>query len=107
MSIPPIEELELLHNHICRALGEPKRIQILYALHDQPCHVTGLAEQLDIPQPTVSRHLAVLRQSALVDTQRDGATIVYSVANPQIIDILDMMRDLLRSLLERQTTILG
>ena len=54
MSYPGIEELNLLHANICQALGDPKRIQILYALHNQPRHVTALAEELGMPQPTAS-----------------------------------------------------
>lgn len=102
MTIPQLEELELLHSNICRSLADPTRIQILYALHEAPCHVTLLAERLDLPQPTVSRHLAVLRHNALVNAERDAQTMVYSLANTTIIDILDEMRRLLRDLLARQ-----
>jgi ArsR family transcriptional regulator len=106
MSIPQLAELKLLHNSVCRALGEPKRIQMLYALDVHPSHVTELAERLNMPQSTVSRHLAVLRQTSLVATRREGAATVYSVAEPQIIKVLDMMRDILRSQMERQVTTL-
>ena len=66
MSIVPINEINLLHSNICRALGDPKRIQILYALSNHPYPVSVLAKDLDSPQSTISRHLAVLRQCALV-----------------------------------------
>jgi ArsR family transcriptional regulator len=106
MSIPPIEELELLHSNICRSIGDPRRIQILYALDEEPCHVTALAERLNVPQSTISRHLSVLRQSAMVTAERDGSTVVYSVTDSIVIEVLDMMRSLLRALLERQAIIL-
>ena len=106
MSIPSIDELRLLHSNICQALGDPKRIQILYALHDEARHVSALACALDIPQPTVSRHLRVLRQRLMVKTERNGPAVVYSLANPQIIAILDDMRGILRETLERQSNIL-
>lgn len=106
MSIPQMAELKLLHNGVCRALGEPKRIQMLYALNERPCHVTELAERLKMPQSTVSRHLAVLRQTSLVNTKREGAATVYSVAEPRIIKVLDLMRDILRKQMERQVTTL-
>ena len=107
MSIPSMDELGLLHSNICQALGDPKRIQILYALHAQPRHVSALACALDIPQPTVSRHLRVLRQRSLVKTERNGPAVVYSLTNPQIIFILNEMRNILRQTLERQSTILS
>lgn len=106
MAHPNIQELHLLHDHLCRALSDPRRMQILYALHEQPQHVTVLAEALDIPQPTVSRHLAVLRQCALVTNERDGTTITYSIAHPEIITIIDQMRGLLRKTLDTQSQML-
>ena len=103
MAIMPINEINLLHSNICRALGDPKRIQILYALSAQPYSVTALAQDLESPQSTMSRHLAVLRQCALVTTERDGTSVIYHLAEPQIIEILDSMRQILRRLLERQS----
>ena len=107
MSQPKLAELRLLHSHICQALGDPKRIQILYALHAQPRHVTALAEELAMPQPTVSRHLRVLRQRALVSTERDGAAVIYSLADQRIIDVLNTMRHVLRDVLAEQSGLLG
>ncbi|MCB9442771.1 MAG: winged helix-turn-helix transcriptional regulator [Ardenticatenaceae bacterium] len=106
MAIPNIDELALLHSNICQALGDPKRIQILYALHDEPRHVTALAYDLDMPQPTVSRHLRVLRQRSLVLTEREGPAVYYRLADPKIITILDDMRLLLREAVSRQSNIL-
>lgn len=102
MAVPTMEELNLLHNTICQAVGDPKRIQILYALHEESRHVTALAEALDMPQPTVSRHLGVLRQRALVKTERDANAVIYSLADDAMIAVLDMMRTILRDALERQ-----
>lgn len=103
MSYPHSGEMRLLHNNICRALGDPKRIQILYALSKKPLNVTSLATTLDIPQPTASRHLAILRQRSLVTTERSGQAITYRLADQRIIQVLDSMRVILRDSLERQT----
>lgn len=102
MSEPSVEELKLLHSNICKAVGDLTRLQILYALREEPQHVNALAERLDTPQPTISRHLAILRQRAIVIPERDGSLVVYSLADPAIIDILDSMRQLLRRTVERQ-----
>lgn len=102
VSCPPLEELNLLHATICKALGDPKRLQILFALSVEPRNVGDLAEELCTPQPTISRHLAILRQQALVDTQREGAFVIYSLSDPALIDILNQMRGVLRRSLDRQ-----
>jgi ArsR family transcriptional regulator len=102
-----METLTLLHNNICKAMGDPRRIQILYALHERPCHVSALAQKLETPQPTISRHLRILHQRCLVTTEREGTTIVYYLADPCIIDILDSMQQLLKSNLDRQAKIMA
>jgi ArsR family transcriptional regulator len=107
MALPALDELNLLHSNICQALGDPKRLQILYVLHDQTRHVTALAEALDVPQPTVSRHLRVLRECGLVHSKRNGPAVYYSVADERIIQVLDTMRTMLRDLLGRQSDILA
>jgi len=106
MAIPGLDELQLLHAQICQAVGDPRRIQILYALHDQPMYVTGLAELLDIPQPTVSRHLALLRDRSLVIAERDGQAVVYRLADDRIISVLDTMRQMLRDVVGRRVSAL-
>lgn len=107
MAMPQIEELNLLHAHVCQALSDPTRLQILYALAEEPRRVNTLAELLDIPQPTASRHLAVLRQRSLVVGERDGLGVTYSLADRRIIDVLDLMRQVLRESLDRQARALG
>jgi DNA-binding transcriptional ArsR family regulator len=91
-----VQEINLLHDRVCRGLSDPKRIMILYALNERPCYVSELAEQLDMPQPTVSRHLKVLRDCSLVKTNREGTAVYYAINDDRIIQALDLMRDLLR-----------
>ncbi len=102
MDTPSLDELTLLHATVCQALGDPKRLQILYALAEQPRNVTALALALDTPQPTISRHLQVLRDRQLLAAERDGASVVYRLAEPRLIGVLDTMRSILRDTLARQ-----
>ena len=107
MSIPQSDELNLLHVHVCQALSDPTRLQILYALHDKPRNVTTIASLLDIPQSTISRHLAILRQRSLVTSKRNGMAVTYSLSDVRIITVLDLMRDVLHDLLKQQSLVLS
>lgn len=95
-------EVNLLHANICQALADPKRILILYALAEEPRVVNELAEALHVPQPTVSRHLKVLREQHLVAAERDGANIRYSLVDGRVIDALDALRAVLLGALAQQ-----
>ena len=83
--IPPIEELDLFHREIRYALADPKRLQILYLLAEQPSQVGQIAIRLEMPQSTISRHLTILRQRNLVVGVRTANTIEYRFVNDQII----------------------
>lgn len=107
MAIPSLDELDLLHSHICTAVGDPKRIQILYALYEQPRNVSALADALATPQPTISRHLTVLRDRSIVVAKREGQSVIYSLSTPKIIEILDAMRQILRDSLDHKSNLLA
>ncbi|HJW76785.1 MAG TPA: metalloregulator ArsR/SmtB family transcription factor [Thermoleophilia bacterium] len=95
-------EVNLLHAHVCQALADPKRILILYALGDEPHHVSELAEYLDMPQSTVSRHLKVLRDQSLVTAERSGSSVRYSLTDHRVIEALDLLRSVLMGSLAQQ-----
>ncbi|MGQ9888970.1 MAG: ArsR/SmtB family transcription factor [Aggregatilineales bacterium] len=99
------EELELFHLYICQSMAEPKRIEILYALDDEPRYVTALAEALHTPQSTISRHLSHLRQRGLIVSERSGTQVVYRVADPRIIQALDLMRAVLQDALRQRSSV--
>ena len=91
-----VSELNLLHERICKAIGDPKRLLILYALRDTPRYVVELADTLELPQPTVSRHLAALFRSGLVSKERRGQAVYYALRDPRILDAIDLMRAVMR-----------
>jgi ArsR family transcriptional regulator len=61
-----------------------------------------LSEVLDLPQPTVSRHLKVLRERGLVTSEREGQAVSYSLRDNRIIDALDLLRAILADRLQSQ-----
>jgi DNA-binding transcriptional ArsR family regulator len=84
-----------LQAEFCKAMSHPARIEILHTLRDCPKHVNEIAEILGINQAGVSRHLGVLRHNGLVDAVRQGQDVLYSITNPQIPEICDLMRKVL------------
>jgi len=97
MQISPLsQEVTALHADICSALADPTRILLLYALSDQPRCVNDLVQELEVSQPAVSRHLKVLRERGLVNTERQGTNVVYSLADMRLVEALDILRAVLR-----------
>ena len=88
-------EISQLQANMCSAFTDPTRILILYILRDAPHNVTELANLMNIPQPTASRHLKILRDHGLVQTSRSGVTITYSLVYDRLIQSLEIMREVL------------
>jgi DNA-binding transcriptional ArsR family regulator len=63
-----------------RSLGNPNRLAILCALLDGERSVGDLESKLGIRQPILSQQLAILREGGLLETTRDGKSIVYRLA---------------------------
>lgn len=84
-----------LHAEICKTLSNPTRLMILNLLRDGEKSVGELARLVGARQANVSQHLAVLRQSGIVTTRKQGANIYYSVANSKIIRACDLIREVL------------
>lgn len=83
-----VDELET----VFKALADKTRLRILALLGNNEVCVCHLHDSLGLPQPTVSRHLAYLRRTGLVDVRRDGVWMHYRVArslNPNVQTIVN------------------
>lgn len=63
-----------------RAFSDRTRLRILHLLVDGETCVGDLVAILELPQPTVSRHLAYLRKAQLVEVRKSGQWVYYSLA---------------------------
>ena len=97
------DEITELHAQVCSALADPNRILILYTLAESPLHVSALAQELEIPQPTVSRHLKILKDRGMVTSLRDGQIVIYTIRDKRVIEALDLMRGLLADRLNKNS----
>jgi ArsR family transcriptional regulator len=64
------------------ALSDATRLRLLNLLRAGETCVCDLVDGVDAPQPTVSRHLAVLRDTGLVTARKEGVWMHYSLATP-------------------------
>lgn len=72
-----------------KALAHPVRLCIVKGLMDiGRYNVTYMQECLDLPQSTVSQHLQKLRSMGIVETDRNGLEIVYTLANKNVQDLI-------------------
>ena len=92
--------------NIFRALSDPTRLRILHLLRRGELCVCDLVNVLDLPQPTISQHLAYLRKADLVVARREGLWAHYQLASPQsdfhqkLLECLDCCREAMPKLVK-------
>jgi len=99
------EEINQLHANVCDGLADPIRILLLYTLNGTPSNVNELSEHVNLPQPTVSRHLKILRERGMVIAKRDGQFVYYQLADQRVIEALDLLRAMMADHLKERAQI--
>lgn len=75
-----------------QALAHPTRIAIVEQLRNGELSAGALIERLGIEQANASQHLAVLRAKNILVNRKSANQVFYSVRDPVIIEVLDLMR---------------
>ena len=74
---------------LLRVLANARRLQVLCALRPGELSVGRIAEHVGLSQSALSQHLARLRQDGVVATRRQGQTIFYRIADPDVMTVLE------------------
>ena len=75
-----------------KALSNPHRLEMLELLAQSERTVDSLATELGISVANASQHLQALRQSALVESRKDGLFVHYRLAGPEVFDLSKVVR---------------
>jgi DNA-binding transcriptional ArsR family regulator len=85
-------ELQTFKAGFFRALAHPARIRLLEILVKGGRSVQELQAALELDQPVVSQHLAVLRNQGIIVPEKHGVSVRYTVRDPLVGDLLDVAR---------------
>lgn len=76
---------------ILKVLGHPVRLKIVAGLMSQSCNVKKIWECLELPQATVSQHLALLKNKGIIEGRRDGVEVFYQVTSEESRKIVEAL----------------
>lgn len=76
---------------ILKVLGHPIRLKIVAGLMSQSCNVKKIWECLELPQATVSQHLALLKNKGIIEGKRDGVEVFYQVVSVEARDTVSAL----------------
>ena len=80
---------------LLKAMSNDRRLRILCYLSERERSVGELCELIEIGQSALSQHLAKLRGDNIVKTRREAQTVYYSIASPEIYDVLAGLQEVL------------
>ena len=94
MNVNALEAKMQKASNLMSMLSQPMRLRILCILLEGQQSVLSLANQVGLSQPAMSHHLKKLRDADLVQTDRDGQTIYYSLQGKEVEAVLQTLYEL-------------
>ncbi len=90
----PVSEVKA---ELFKALGHPARIRVLEVLSEGERSVSEMQPLVGIESSHLSQQLGILRRAGLVTTRREGASVIYSLVDPTLAELLAVAKRLLIS----------
>ena len=100
------EPLYKVKAELFKTLGHPARIRVLELLVEGDKTVGELLPEVGLEASNLSQQLGVLRRAGVVEALRDGNTMIYSIASPDIAELLMVARKVLTGVLSGRVAVL-
>ncbi len=100
------EPLYKLKAEFFKTLGHPARIRVLELLAVRDRSVADLLPEVGLESSNLSQQLGVLRRAGVVVARKDGNTVIYSIASPDIAELLTVARKVLTRVLSDRVAVL-
>lgn len=91
---------------IFQALAHPTRIAIVEVLRNGELGAGAIQEKVGIEQANLSQHLSVLRSRQIIVNRKEGNQVFYSLRDPMLIEVLDILRRYFHANLSQAITML-
>jgi DNA-binding transcriptional ArsR family regulator len=98
--------LRVFKAEIFQALAHPTRVAIVEALRDGEVSAGGLLAYVQVEPANLSQHLAVLRTKQVVSSRKAGNQVYYTLRNPVLIDVLDLLKQYFNTHLRESAALL-
>jgi DNA-binding transcriptional ArsR family regulator len=90
-----------------RMLGDPMRLRLLQCLQSGEQSVGALTEAVETTQPNVSKHLKLMQDANLVARRQEGNTVYYSIADPLVFELCELVCNSLQQQLTASANLFG
>lgn len=95
-----------LHAEVCKALGNPLRIQIIDILQDNELCFSDILEKTGGLKSTLSQHLSVMVSKGILHQRKEGQNVYFKLSSPKVAKACALMREVLIDYLKKHKNIL-
>lgn len=85
-----------LEVRIFKAIAHPTRLSIIKQLSENKLCVCELSEEANFTQSNMSQHLRILKDASIVNVEKEGNKMMYSVKNKKILDIIKLSENIVK-----------
>jgi ArsR family transcriptional regulator len=87
----PTDEAAKKQAEFLKAISDPSRIKIVYALQSGELCVCEIMALLKMPQTMVSHHCKILKVAGIISDRKAGPWVYYSLADKRVLGMLEML----------------
>ena len=96
--------LEDMYVRIYKALAHPIRIKIVRTLRDGPLCVCTLNENVEFSQSNLSQHLKILKEAGILQSEKEGIRILYSIKDDEVKNLLDVTEKIIKNEISKMSS---
>jgi DNA-binding transcriptional ArsR family regulator len=89
------ESIYEIQAELCRTMANAIRLEIIHHLRNGPMGVSDIIATTGFSRNLISHHLGVLHHGGIIKAMRDNQDTFYQIANPKIIQVYVLMREVL------------
>ena len=101
------DQLYAYHAEMCKVFSHPKRLELINILRDKEMSAGELGERLGLTPANLSQHLAMMRERHILLSRKEGNMVYYRIANPKLLQIFDMLREMLFEQIRHDAALIG
>jgi DNA-binding transcriptional ArsR family regulator len=89
------KSIYILHSNICKALGNPIRIEIIDILSDKELTFGEIQQETGVLKSNLSQHLSVMVSNGILLQRKEGLNVYFKLSTPKVAKACNIMREVL------------
>ena len=89
------KKVYVMHAEMCKVFTSPIRLEILDILRNGQKSVNELVQIIGVNQSNISQHLNIMKEKGILNTEKKGNYVYYTIANPKVSKAFGIMKEIM------------